>query len=84
MFESTEDDRSLSEEVFESWLKKGRSARVCYEYLIIIWNQWDRDFQPVYRETREQAKAYSEHLDANEELVAVYDLYSESRIVLND
>ncbi len=84
MFESADDGRSLSEEVFESWLDKGRSAKIGYEYLIIIWNQWDRDFQPIYKETREQVKACLGHLDTNEELVAIYDLYSESRLVVND
>ncbi|MEM8896299.1 MAG: hypothetical protein AAGC88_17095 [Bacteroidota bacterium] len=84
MFETAGYDRSLPEEVFESWLEKGRSAMIGYEYLIVIWNQWDNDFQPVYKETREEVSVYARNLDANEELVAVYDLYSESRIVLND
>ena len=44
MFESSGHGGSLDEELFESWLEKGRSGKVGYHYLIVIWNSWDNDF----------------------------------------
>lgn len=84
MFESSGHGGSLDEELFEAWLEKGRSGKVGFHYLIVIWNSWDNDFRPAYVETREDIYDYQKNIDATEEMVAIYDLYSESRVVLND
>lgn len=84
MFESSGHKGSLDEALFEAWLEKGRSERVGYHYLIVIWDSWEHDFRPAYVETRERLYDYRKDIDATEEIVAMYDLYSESRIVLNE
>lgn len=82
MFE-TSDRRPLEEHVFEEWLEKGRSDRMGFHYLIVVWNAFDREYQPVYRTSREEAEAYQPGLQEHQ--IAIYDLYSESRIeVRND
>ena len=83
MFESSEHTGSLSEEEFDEWLEKGRSARIGYEYMVVIWNQWENGIQRVYQENRSEVKQYIQRMDANETLIAVYDLYSESRMSFN-
>ena len=84
MFESAGYGTPLEEQRFERWLEKGRSHRIGYQYLIVLWNQAENDFHPVFMENRPEVSDYVNHLDVNEELVAIYDLYSESRILISD
>lgn len=81
MFEGREFPKSLDEEVFNSWLEKGRLSKMGYKYLLIIWEQYDSAYQPVYLEHRDDISQYDQSTTSRERLVAAYDLYSESRIV---
>ena len=84
MFEGADFPGSLDEAVFESWLEKGRESRIGYHYLIILWDTLEMSYVPVYVETREQLEGYERYGQSTgrESLVAVYDLYSESRVLI--
>lgn len=83
MFDGPEHPKSLDEEVFNTWLAKGRESKIGYHYLLIIWDEYDANYRPVYAEHRDEIGQYQKHDRSNdmERLVAAYDLYSESRIV---
>lgn len=85
MFEGADYPKALKEEIFESWLEKGRSNKIPYNFMLILWNVYDEKLEPVYVETREEISKYELYPKArgSEALVAVYDLYSESRIALD-
>ncbi len=82
MFESNLHQKSLEESTFEIWLEEGRSSKLGYKFLLIIWDDLEADFQPVYSSNREEITKYGSHGSSHERetLVAAYDLYSESRI----
>ena len=84
MFESSNYPARLKEDIFESWIESGRSSKIGYRYLLIVWNVYDEQYQPVYVEDREAIGAYERYPDAkgSEALIAAYDLYSEARIPL--
>jgi hypothetical protein len=82
MFNGAAFPKPLEEEVFENWLVRGRDSKIGYKYLLIIWDNYDDDYQAVYEEERESIKRYEryESSTGRESLVAAYDLYSESRV----
>ncbi len=81
MFEGSQFPKSLDEEVFEAWLESGRQRKLSYHYLLIIWNELEMEYQPVYVEDRAAINDYEKDKNTGRELlVAAYDLYSESRI----
>jgi hypothetical protein len=79
MFEGRDYPKSLDEEVFNLWLEKGRNSKVGYHYLLIVWDDYESAYQPVYVGHRDEIQAY--RTSSRERFVAAYDLYSESRIV---
>jgi hypothetical protein len=83
MFNGPDYPKSLDEETFTLWLEKGRESKIGYHYLLIIWDQYESAYHPVYVEHRDELAQYQtdKTLATREWLVAVYDLYSESRIV---
>jgi hypothetical protein len=83
MFEGPDFPKSLDEEAFSLWLEKGRLSKIGYHYLLIIWDEYESAYRPVYAEHRNEIGQYQKHKTpvGGERLVAAYDLYSESRIV---
>lgn len=82
MFEGSDFPKSLDEDVFDAWLESGRQHKLSFNYLMIIWNELEMEYQPVYIEERDMIKEYARDKGLGTEvLVAAYDLYSESRIV---
>ncbi len=83
MFDSPDYPISLDESTFDEWLEEGRKSRIPYAYLLIIWDELDGIYLPAYAENRNQIKEYSRygHSPENRLLVAVYDLYSEGRVL---
>ncbi len=79
----TQFGKALNEETFDSWLEKGRSSNIGYHYLLVIWNTFEEDYHSAFVETREELNQYNTHLGVQEIIVAIYDLYSESRISLD-
>jgi len=83
MFDGPEHPKSLDEQVFNSWLEKGRESKIGYNYLLIVWDAYESDYRAVYVEHRDEISQYQKHDTSSgmERLVAAYDLYSESRII---
>ena len=83
MFDGQEFPKSLDEDLFDTWLERGRQSKLSYQYLLVVWNELDNEYHPVYMEHRNKIKEYERYPAAigRESLVAAYDLYSESRIV---
>lgn len=82
MFEGLKFPKSLDEALFESWLEVGRQSPISYNYLLVIWDEWEEKYRPVLIENREEIDSYDRYGDtaSRELLVAAYDLYSESRV----
>ena len=83
MFESQGYSKALDEDLFEQWLEKGRSHKLGYQFLLIIWNIQEDDYQPVFLEKREEILSYTKD-SYHEVAVAAYDVFSESRVVVNE
>lgn len=83
MFDGTDFPKSLDEEVFNLWLENGRLSKIRYNYLLIIWDEYESNYKPVYAEHRDEIGEYETYKASvsRESLVAAYDLYSESRII---
>jgi len=83
MFDGPEHPKSLDEEFFNSWLEKGRESKIGYNYMLIIWDEYESEYRPIYVEHRDEISQYHKHdtSSTREKLVAAYDLYSESRII---
>jgi hypothetical protein len=79
MFDGPGFPKSLDEEVFNSWLEKGRESKMGYKYLLITWDEYDAAYHPVYIEHRNDISHYDQSL-SRERLIAAYDLYSEGLI----
>ncbi|WP_192349764.1 hypothetical protein [Algoriphagus sp. Y33] len=84
MFEGPDYPKSIKEELFESWLEEGRASMISYHFMLIVWNVYDEKYNPVYVESRDEIENYELYPDAkgSEALIAVYDLYSESRVAI--
>ncbi|MDW3191211.1 MAG: hypothetical protein R8G66_02565 [Cytophagales bacterium] len=80
MFESSTSQRSLDESLFETWLENGRDHKLGYQYMLVIWDEYTEDFRPVYLFERADLNMYVS--PQSEEVLAAYDLYSESRVEL--
>ena len=83
MFNGPDFPKSLDEEVFNLWLENGRQSKIGYNYLLIVWDEYDSSYRPVYAQHRDEIGTYKIYKSSatRESLVAAYDLYSESRIV---
>lgn len=82
MFENAENTISLEEEVFDEWLEKGKESRIGYHYMLVVWNEFDSKYQPIYSESRDQMVTQVRVVNdsSTEALLAVYDLYSETKL----
>jgi hypothetical protein len=82
MFDGAAFPKPLEESVFEDWLEAGRASKIGYKYMLIVWDNYDDDYQAVYVEERESIQKYEryENSTGRESVVAAYDLYSESRV----
>ncbi|SDD34663.1 hypothetical protein SAMN04488104_102540 [Algoriphagus faecimaris] len=83
MFDSPDFPLSLEESRFESWLEKGRESKISYAYLLVIWDEFEGEYLPVFVQTRSEIQSYPRYGTSPERqmLVAAYDLYSESRVM---
>ncbi|MTI39553.1 hypothetical protein [Fulvivirga lutimaris] len=83
MFDTFNFSMALDEDQFDAWLEKGRNSKLGYQYILIIWDTIEEDYKPIYLEDREKITEYHDILAAQEVPVAAYDLYSESKITLD-
>lgn len=83
MFDSPDYPQSLEESLFENWLELGRSSKIPYAYLLVVWDDLDMQYLAVYVENRSEIKEFARYGNSPEHrtLVAAYDLYSEGRIL---
>ncbi len=82
MFDSKDYPKPLDELVFEQWLETGRKSKISYSYMLVIWDELEEEYQPVFVSSRGEINSY-ERFGAHytrQALVAAYDLYSESRV----
>lgn len=82
MFNGPDFPKSLEEDTFNRWLENGRLDKSGYNYLLIIWDEYDAQYRPVYTSDRNELDRYQAYRSSvgRESLIAAYDLYSESRI----
>ena len=82
MFNSPEYPESLPEERFEQWLEEGRESKMAYEYLLIVWDELERNYRPEYVQERSEINKYPFWGEASghSSTIAIYDLFSEARI----
>lgn len=80
MFDGPDFPKSLGEEVFNLWLEKGRQSKIGYHYLLVVYDEYESEYQPVYAADRDEIEVYKAS-GSRERFIAAYDLYSESRII---
>lgn len=80
MFEGPNHPKSLAEETLNVWLENGRSSKLGYHYLLVIWDEYEMDYRPAYVSQRDELEGYQKS-NSRERLIAVYDVYSESKIL---
>ena len=78
MFEGPDFPKSLDEELFNLWLEQGRLSKIGYKYLLIVWDEYESAYNPVYTEHRDEISQYKKDRFSHvrEWLVAGYDLSS--------
>ncbi|MCC5928227.1 MAG: hypothetical protein JJU28_03180 [Cyclobacteriaceae bacterium] len=83
MFDGPDFPQALDESLFEEWLEKGRESRIPYTYLMIIWDELDTRYLPLYTEKISDIQRHARYGQSpeNQLLVAAYDLYSETRVL---
>ena len=80
MFDGSGFPKSPNEDVFNLWLEKGRLSKIGYHYLLVVWDEFESEYRPVYIAHRDEIEANNTRA-SHERLIAAYDLYSESRIL---
>jgi len=82
MFDGRDFPKSLEESRFESWLEQGRSSKISYAYILILWDEVEGEYLPMFVEDRSAIASYERYGESvgRQALVAAYDLFSESRI----
>ncbi|MGK7390122.1 MAG: hypothetical protein ACNS60_07215 [Candidatus Cyclobacteriaceae bacterium M2_1C_046] len=82
MFDSNQFPAALDNELFEQWLEEGRQSLISYSFLLIVWDDFESAYKPVYAENRNEIDQFERYGQAkgHESLVAAYDLFSESRV----
>ncbi|ELR71522.1 hypothetical protein C900_02585 [Fulvivirga imtechensis AK7] len=71
MFDGSDFPKSLNEELFNSWLENGRQSNLGYHYLLVLWDEFEYDYQPAYVESRDELDKYikNSNLSSRESLV---------------
>ncbi|SMD31781.1 hypothetical protein SAMN04488029_0118 [Reichenbachiella faecimaris] len=84
MFDGSDYPKSLDEQQFDNWLEMGRESKIPYCYLLIVWDALEEQYLPVFVEDKESIESFEiyPYSTIQEALIAVYDLYSESKISL--
>ncbi|PSL03812.1 hypothetical protein [Cecembia rubra] len=83
MFEGPNYPKPLDESLFDEWLENGRSRKIPYAYLLVIWDELDGMYLPFFAEDRSEIQSYPRYGSSpeNQLLVAAYDLYSGTRVI---
>lgn len=83
MFEGPNYPQPLDESILDEWMEKGRASKIPFAYIIIIWDELETAYLPVFVEKHSEIQKYPRYGQAPDHqlLVAAYDLYSETRVV---
>ena len=82
MFENLHFQYSLEEERFDEWLEEGRDSKIRYGYLVVLWDEMEKDYRPIYLTERSDLEKYQDdRSNISDVFVAAYDLYTESKIL---
>lgn len=82
MFENLHFQSSLEEDRFDEWLADGRESKIRYDYLVVLWDEIEKDYRPVYLSERSDLEKYKEDRNnISDVFVAAYDLYTESKVL---
>lgn len=82
MFENFNFSLPLDEERFDNWLAQGRESKLGFSHMAILWDEIQKEYRPVYLTGRTEIAKYQNNPSmVNDVIVAVYDLYSESKIL---
>jgi len=88
MFEGPDYQKSLDEDLFDQWLENGRSSRINNEFMVVVWDDQERDYHPEYFQSRtdieQNGLGYFGQTNDLRSIVAVYNLFSESKISFNN
>jgi hypothetical protein len=79
MFEGPDFPKPLDEEVFNRWLENGRQSKIGYHYLLIVWDDFESAYQPIYVAQRDEINTYKISR-SRERFIAAYDLYSSQEL----
>lgn len=82
MFNGSNFPKPLDEDTFNRWLENGRLDKLGHKYLLIIWDEFDSLYRPIYTAHYDEIKKYPAYKSSvgHESLIAAYDLYSESKL----
>lgn len=82
MFDGRDYPKSLDEALFETWLEKGRQSKISYAYMLVVWDEGEQEYLPIYSEERDEIYRYEKlgQSYGRQALVAAYDLYSEGKV----
>lgn len=82
MFENLKFLNALEEDRFEEWMEDGRESKLSFTLLVVLWDEMEKDYRPVYLIDRSDLEKYqNDRGNISDVFVAAYDLYSESKIV---
>ena len=71
----------LSEDRFDEWLIAGRASKIRYAYMIVLWDESEREYRPIYLPDRNALESYDVNsAGVGDVFIAAYDLYTESKI----
>lgn len=82
MFDNKEFPVVLDDDLFAQWLENGRQSKISYSHLLVVWDEIESAYKPVYAESRYEIDNYEMYGSStgHESLIAAYDLYSESKV----
>lgn len=82
MFENLKFPIPLEESRFDEWLVQGRASKIRYNYMVVLWDDSEKDYRPVYLVERADLERYvNDTNNVSSVPVAGYDIYSESKIM---
>ena len=58
MFNGPDYPKTLEEDLFDKWLEEGRSQKIKYEYMLVIWDAFEEVYVPQYVEGRSNFNDY--------------------------
>ncbi len=82
MFDNLNFSAALDEQRFDDWLVQGRGSKIRFSYMVVLWDEIEKDYRPVYLSERSELNKYQENArTVSDVVVAIYDLYTESKVL---